>query len=339
MIPREQELDRRQLNHTYVKFAILKLMRSSFGTLLFIAVLFGVGYWYVAVGASCRTPIVYHIGSVDPRFNMSTEAFQGAVEAAATLWEEQVGRDLFEYHASDGIPVHLVFDDRQKTANEEAELRDTLESTEGMNDTVRAQYEKLLTTYGAMKRAYEVRVSTYGRELEAYNTEVTSWNEKGGAPQDVYATLEATRVQLAQESQALSTLTEELNALVRKMNTLATQGNTLISDYNEVVERYNDRFGEGGEFTQGDYQGERINIYQFDTHDELVIVLAHELGHALALEHVEGEESIMYHLMEKQTLGKGVTDTDVAALSERCGTDGSLSGVVVASFWYLVGQW
>ncbi len=255
---------------------------------------------------------------------MGKEDFLPQVLEAEKLWEKSANRDLFTYTESEGIPVNLVFDERQERANEEAEYRDVLESKEDMSDSVKDNYESLLKEYESLKKKYESRVSTYEAKLATYNREVSMWNEKGGAPQNIFKELEETKRELAREVDSLNTLSKQLNVIVQQMNTLGARGNSLISDYNEVVEEYNDRFSEGGEFTQGDYQAQVINIYQFDSIDELIIVLAHEFGHALGIGHVTEETSIMYHLMEKQTLAIGVANEDVAALTLACSPD---------SFW------
>ena len=82
---------------------------------------------------------------------------------------------------------------------------------------------------------------------------------------------------------------------------------------------YNSRFAEAKEFTQGDYTGTAINIYQYDAEDELTIVLAHEFGHALSLDHVLNAHSIMYYFMDEQQVGKGLSTEDIAEFNRICG--------------------
>ena len=120
----------------------------------------------------------------------------------------------------------------------------------------------------------------------------------------------------------------KLNTLVAKLNAIGAKGNGLVKDYNTVVSEYNERFNESKEFTQGDYTGDAIHIYQFDSENELSIVLAHEFGHALDLEHVVGEKSVMYHLMDKQGIADGLSDEDRAEFNKVCNQEQSFSSVV-----------
>lgn len=294
-------------------------MRSSYGIALLIAVIFGTGYWYYTAEAVCKVPIEYTIGTIDPRFNITQEDVESLVFQAESVWEDATGRNLFSYEDGADLTVNFVYDDRQENSRAEHNLRDVLTTKEWRSDAIRQEYEDLVDEYEDLQETYEERRTRYETRLQAHNAEVERWNEAGGAPEDIYANLTMHQNELAAEQKALNSFAAQLNTLVQEINRLGEQGNSVISDYNKTVEEYNDRFHEHDEFAQGDYQGDSINIYQYDSEEELLLVLAHELGHALHLGHVEGEQSILYYLMESQDVGSGPSEEDLAEFNRVCG--------------------
>lgn len=109
------------------------------------------------------------------------------------------------------------------------------------------------------------------------------------------------------------------------LNNLALEINTRIKDYNKLVGEINITVrainqSAGLEFDEGEYvydsTGERIDIYEFSSRTDLKRVLSHELGHALGMEHVENQNSIMYYL--NKSSNTSATKEDVAELTKAC---------------------
>lgn len=294
-------------------------MRRSLSTLLMIAVLFGTGYWYYEASAVCDVPIEYRIGSIDEEFDITHDEVRTAVSAAESIWEDGTGRNLFTYDADARLAINFVFDERQEYTEEEQVLREELEEQGSKNESLQERYEILFRDYELLRESYERQSAAYEERLQRYNAEVEQWNEQGGAPEEVYKELDQRKAELSAEQERLNDIAHELNQLISEMNSAASEGNLVLDDYNEIVEEYNERFNQDREFTQGDFQSDQIHIYQFDSEEELVVVIAHELGHALSVPHVEGRESFMYHFMNQQSAENGLSEQDVAAFQEVCG--------------------
>jgi predicted Zn-dependent protease len=294
-------------------------MRLGILLLVLVATIFGSGYWYGELTATCKAPIHYRIGAVDPRFDTDTKELVRIAQNAEAIWETPLGKDLFIYDEKASLPINLVFDNRQADAEKAQELKDDLKTKEGMSESVSKQYETLISQFRTLKKTYENRVIAYETKLSQYNNTVNEWNKKGGAPQSVVDDLRTTQVSLTSEQKELSVQAKKLNNLASQLNAIGAKGNSLITDYNTVVKEYNSKFGEAKEFTQGDYTGTNIDIYQFNTETELTIVLAHEFGHALSLAHVENEKSIMYPVMGAQSIATGISAEDKAEFTKECG--------------------
>jgi uncharacterized phage infection (PIP) family protein YhgE len=294
-------------------------MRTPFAVSLMLSIFLLGAYWYTSVEAVCRLPIYYTIGEVDERFDLSKDEIRMALSEAESIWEEATGRNLFTYDEGSSIKVNFIYDERQRAAEEAEELKEKLDAKENVNDALGETYAELVKQYQNKQLDYQNAKETYERKLNKYNAEVNKYNEQGGAPSEVFAKLEKDRQALDKELVAINATAKKLNDLSAKINEVGDRGNELIEQYNDSVVRFNDSYGSSEEFTQGDYQGDEINIYTFKDKQELALVLAHEFGHSMSLDHVDNEKSIMYYLMGNQPKTLEPTTEDLAAFATVCG--------------------
>ncbi len=294
-------------------------MRTPYAVILMLTLLLSTTYWYTSVEAVCRLPIYYSLGEIDSRFSLSDDEIRTVLSESESIWEEATGRNLFTYDEDADLKVNFIFDERQEAAEEAEELKEKLDAKEQVNEALGDTYAELVEQYNAQQIAYEDQKSVYERKLNVYNAEVKKYNEAGGAPKDVFEQLEEDRQELDRELTAINSTASKLNSLSDKINSIGDRGNELIQQYNDTVVRFNDSYGSGEEFTQGDYQGDAINIYTFKDKDELALVLAHEFGHSMSLDHVDNDKSIMHYLMGGQPDSLEATDEDLAAFATVCG--------------------
>lgn len=286
-----------------------------FGVLLVVSTV----YWYQLTALNCPVPLQYRVGAIDESFAITEAEAVDRIAAAEAVWEEATGRDLFQYNENAEFTIDFVFDDRQETLNTEASERADLDDRRNQNEELVALLDDLQLEYDALREEFERRMQRYETDLTDYNQTVQSYNDQGGAPADVFADLEETRKELAAESAELDTITDNLNQLAGRITELGERGNAEIASYNRDVSRYNNRYGYEREFTQGDYQGDSIHIYTFTSEAELETVLAHELGHALGIGHVEASSSLMYYLLDDPHAGPTLSAADLAELKLVCG--------------------
>lgn len=294
-------------------------IRKGFTLSLLVTLLFGGGYFYYIAQAVCPVPLTYTIEDIDERFNLTRDEARLAVSNAESVWENATGRNLFSYEDNGELSISFVYDDRQKFVNAEGELKDKLDATEHISDAIKDTYADLVSEYNELKMTYSTKVEKYEQKLSLYNAEVEKHNSNGGAPPDVYESLAEQKRALNKEQASLNELSGSLNKLVKEINNIGEKGNSLITTYNAGVGVYNKTFGEPREFTQGDYTNNAIKIYTFENQEELELVLVHELGHALSLDHVEGEESAMYYLIGEQPSKVTLSAEDLEEFDRMCG--------------------
>jgi hypothetical protein len=296
-------------------------MRSSFFLALILSVVLGITYWYQSTAHLCPAPIAYRLGQIDEEFALTPDAAQAYLAQAEAVWSAGTGRqDLFYFDETADFPVNFIFDDRQALANAERLTRAELDTLEANNNAAVAALAAASERFTARESAYETAVREYETRLAAYNAQAARLNAAGGATSEELTALTSEQQELDRTLAALAAERQSLQTLARDLNEQSEEVNERIREYNTLVNAYNADFAAGREFTQGDYQGSEINIYKFSDEVELVSVLAHELGHALGLGHVEGEESVMYYLMTERTTVPTLSEADQAAFLALCGT-------------------
>ncbi len=270
----------------------------------------------------CQRPISYSIGSIDKRFGISKTTFAADLHEAEALWEKSSDKDLFEYKSAGGdVVVNLVYDYRQQASDKIASVGIQIDNSKASFDALKAQYNSLSARITVEKADLETSAAAYSARQEAYNTEVAKWNRRGGAPPAEYDRLQAEKAAQSVDAQQLKAMSAQVNADIDTLNAIGTSLNQLIVRLNLNVAQYNQAgAAAGGEFTEGEYVSEagsqRIDVYEYSSKTELVRVLAHEFGHALALDHVADTEAIMY----KVNQGKRLTlaHDDIAELNAVC---------------------
>lgn len=296
------------------------MVRRSFFISLFVALLFATGYLYYTAKAICPIPITYHIGTIDPQFHLSADEARLAASEAESVWEDATGQNLFTYDPKGGVVVNFVYDDRQAKTTAETQFKSNLDQTQSVSDQIHTEYTNLVAKYNTLKASYETKVNDYNTKLRTYNETVSSYNQKGGAPTDVYTRLQKTKTALDAEQKDLNQQAAQLNALVKNINTIGEQGNNLISSYNKGVTEFNNTYGSQEAFDQGTYSTNHIiTVYAYANHAQLIEVLAHEMGHAMGLQHVAGSSSIMYYQIGAQPNPLKPSPADLAEFAKVCG--------------------
>ncbi|KKR78514.1 MAG: Matrixin family protein [Candidatus Nomurabacteria bacterium GW2011_GWA2_40_9] len=154
-----------------------------------------------------------------------------------------------------------------------------LQKADSIIDDSRSSYTELKAKYDILQREYN--------QLKNNKAEVSELNHKA----------------------------EEINALVVVLNKMVMTLNLNVQQFNKIGADYTEEFEEG--LYKSSIEGTSIDIYQYDSRTKLVRVLAHELGHALGLEHIEDTQAIMYKL--NNSTSKKLTESDLIEVNKLCG--------------------
>lgn len=245
----------------------------------------------------CDEPIYYKIGQIDKEFGLTKDKLLAFTNQAGDIWSEQADRQLFIYRENGGesdLTVDLRYDKRQA-------LKTKLDNLEGQVYKSDEELKQAIADF-------ENQVKDFNLRMAEFNSEITNWNEKGGAPQDVYRELQKKQEAFVEETKSLNKKNNDLSVAVKNFN-------LQVGVLNETVKDINIELSVRPEEGLFDPNSNSIEIFFYSRQDELVHTLAHEFGHARGLSHVNSEKSIMYPFTTKILIPSG---EDVDQLTEIC---------------------
>lgn len=244
----------------------------------------------------CDTPIPYSIGTIDSGFDVARDELLADVKEAATIWDTTQGKELFVYDPSSKFTINMVYDSRQALTSQITQLNSDLKQKQGAIDPQ-------ITSFKQEQAAFEKKVNDL-------NNQIQYWNSRGGAPKDEYDKLVAQQKSLQEEANNLNATAKQLGQSTQEYNLNAEKLNNTINNYQEVLQNKPE---EGLYEQQGNER--KISIYIDISKEEFQHTLAHEMGHALGIDHNSNPKSIMY----PQTTNALIpTNEDVSNLNLIC---------------------
>ena len=270
----------------------------------------------------CEEPLTYKLGNIDSRYDINRNQLAEVMGKVEKLWSHALDKQILRYDPDGKVTIQLVYSEEQKRTENEWALSKRIREKNSETAKAQQKYNQLSSKFKSQRNKFKQLVSDYNNLIETYNNLRKKWRDED-IPHDIKQKLQTLKQQISQKETKVNRFQNNLEALRKKTNQQSRQLNQLIDKQNELIKQYNQTFSDPRKFDQGRYfkkgSQEIVRIFQFSNLSELKTVLAHEMGHALGLKHVENPESVMNYMMGKQNIfNLSLTKQDIAALKERC---------------------
>lgn len=245
--------------------------------------------------------IHYRIGHIDPQFGISEAEVIKLAAEAAQIWQQGTGQTLFVYDANATLSINLRFDERQDHANHQRIEQQKLQQQLSHQKDNSNDYDQRKLQLAQQRRQLSDQEAEFQQQLNQYNRSVASWNTLGNLDEFNREQLRQKKQQLDFMRQQIQQATADYNQQVNALNQVASYINQMADHYNQAVNDYRTQFT-AREFEKGRFDGKQITIYEFSTPVDLRLTIAHELGHALGLNHNNDPYSLMYPVLGQQDM-------------------------------------
>lgn len=254
----------------------------------------------------------YRIGDVDERFGLSRDEVKRLAHEAVMIWHDGTGRQWFVYDDSAKVSINLIYDERQMETTARQQIKQEL-------DTLQQNHKRDSDNLARQRQALH-------DEFYHLQTELTAWQEQYN---QIIHLINHTRD--PNERQRLLGIEKQLRANQQALNAKIDAYQLSQDAFNQAVDGINHKAGHINhaidhanarltprEFHKGQFDGHKIDIYEFENIDDLRLVLAHELGHALSIGHNDDPTALMYPYANEQDLHNfELKQADIDLLNER----------------------
>jgi|GEM_PF-907486 len=284
------------------------------------------------------------IGKIDPFYQnkITEQQLLNMLSEIEVLFESSLNVNVFDY-SNDGKPIDILFVPPNKIEERILKKVEKIKQLQSKISKLKVKISDEKLKMIDIKSLFDEKNSIQKEKIRVYNEYVSEINRHKYTKDEykkVKAKVELKRKKLNSELRVLKSEYRKLSSKIKDYNRKIRAFNRLINRHNRYVlelEALNRGFKKvkGKTFVtiknkkittlkDGKSVSEknitvtlgRIEIYGFDTIEELKVILAHEIGHLVGAQHIDVKGALMNPIIQKEQIMKlSLTKEDIEAFN------------------------
>lgn len=259
----------------------------------------------------------YAIGDVDPRFGISEQELIRLSQQAAEIWQQGLGEQLFVYDPDARLKINLIYDQRQAESMARQQAKNDLQQSHQQHIQNQQQIEMQRQQLDHEKQRVDWQIEQLEHQQRQYQQNIQTWNQSDRRNSHARDELQRQQQYLQQQQAQVQYAIDQYQQRLNQFNQQVSQLNQHADRLNHSVSDFNRHF-QPRQFDKGVFKGQEIDIYEFQSQDDLRVTIAHELGHALGLKHHHDPKALMYPMLKQQQIENfQLQPADIALFQQR----------------------
>lgn len=253
--------------------------------------------------------VKYKLGNIND-LEYSRKQIKQIIQKAERLWEKETPKDIFKYNPQAEFTINI--------SNKLQKKPETLPQIKQNYTELQQKREQLKNNYNTKSKKYNKEVEQHQRQAQQYRKQAQKINQQDNPSDKKVKQLKQKKRRVESRKAELNQKKKSLESIVDKITSTSKQLAELSSKFGETT-TYKQVYSTTTAFKQNNFSSKEINIEKFYDHDDLVLKIAHYLGHAYGLEYIDNSQAIMAPKLDQQTLSTlQLTSEDIKAIEEKC---------------------
>lgn len=251
------------------------------------------------------------------------------IKEIETLFETKLQTNIFDY-STNGKPIDILYVSSSKLENDIARKIDNLNEKKNKIEELKSFFPPKKEEISQKQLILNEHISITNQKIEDLNSYVREINSKKTVSKDEYIKIQnyikLKKDEINKELNKKITLQNDLTIALNSHNQKVIIYNNLINDINRLsneiesmgrnVKKINGRtfglqeitlktyFKDGQEIQEKSIKNSmnKIEIYGFDSKEQLKVVLAHEIAHLVGIPHIEVKDALMNPILQENQI-------------------------------------